>query len=147
MPSRTRSVAVSPGRWSRPTAERAGRVPTRTTGDVGERLAARYLAAEGYDILDRNWRAGRLEIDLVARTGDTVAFVEVKTRRAGVQPPSEALAPAQRRRIRHAAGAWLRRNPGVGAEFRFDVVAVELGRGGGCRIEHIPDAFYGEDAV
>lgn len=82
----------------------------------------------------------------MARTGHTVAFVEVKTRRAGVQGPSEALAPAQRRRIRHAAGAWLRRHPGIGAEFRFDLVAVALGRGGDCRIRHIPDAFYGEDA-
>ena len=82
----------------------------------------------------------------MARTGHTVAFVEVKTRRAGVQGPSEALAPAQRRRIRHAAGAWLRRHPGIGAEFRFDLVAVAFGRGGDCRIRHIPDAFYGEDA-
>ncbi|WP_419949385.1 YraN family protein [Candidatus Palauibacter sp.] len=115
-------------------------------GDLGERLAARYLEAEGYEILDRNWRAGRLEIDLVARTGRTVAFVEVKTRRPGVQRPSEALTPAQRRRIRHAAGAWLRRHPGVGAEFRFDLVAVEADRRGRCRVEHIPEAFYGEDA-
>lgn len=82
----------------------------------------------------------------MARTGRTVAFVEVKTRRAGVQRPSEALAPAQRRRIRNAAGAWLRRHPGIGAEFRFDLVAVEFDRGGRCRVEHIPDAFYGEDA-
>ena len=82
----------------------------------------------------------------MARTGHTVAFVEVKTRRAGVQGPSESLAPAQRRRIRHAAGAWLRRHPGIGAEFRFDLVAIEFGRDGGFNIEHIPDAFYGEDA-
>ena len=146
MPSRTRSVAASRSRWSPSAADDSGRVPTRRTGDLGERIAARYLVAEGYEILDRNWRAGRLEIDLVVRTGDTVAFVEVKTRRGGVQPPSEGLSPAQRRRIRHAAGAWLRRHPGVGAEFRFDLVAVALERGGRCRIEHIPDAFYGEDA-
>ena len=146
MPSPRRSVAASRGRSSSPTAERVCRVPTRATGDLGERLAARYLEAEGYEILHRNWRAGRLEIDLVARTGRTVAFVEVKTRRPGVQRPLEALTPAQRRRIRHAAGAWLRRHPGVGAEFRFDLVAVEVDGRGRCRIEHIPEAFYGEDA-
>ncbi|WP_420634073.1 YraN family protein [Candidatus Palauibacter sp.] len=146
MRSPTPSVAESPAPRFRLTAERTGcRVPARATGNLGERLAARHLAAEGYEILDRNWRVGRLEIDLVARTGDTVAFVEVKTRRSGVQSPSEALSRAQRRRIRGAAGAWIRQHPGVGTEFRFDLVAVEFDPGRSHRIEHIPEAFYGDD--
>lgn len=89
---------------------------------------------------------GRLEIDLVIRDGDTVAFVEVKTRRPGVQAPEEALSRAQRGRIRRAAGAWLGRHPGAAAEARFDVVAVEVDRRGTCRVRHIPEAFYGDDA-
>jgi len=109
-------------------------------------LAARHLADKGYEILDRNWRVGRLEIDLVVREGDTVAFVEVKTRRPGVQAPEEALSRAQRGRIRRAAGAWLGRHPGAASEARFDIVAVEVDRGGRCRVRHIPDAFYGDDA-
>ncbi len=90
---------------------------------------------------------GRLEIDLVVRSGDTVAFVEVKTRRPGVQGPDEALSRAQRGRIRRAAGAWLRRHPGAALEARFDLVAVEIDRRGAQRVRHIPEAFYGEDAL
>ena len=75
-----------------------------------------------------------------------MAFVEVKTRRPGVQAPEEALSRAQRRRIRRAAGAWLSRHPGAAAEARFDVVAVEVDHRGGCRVRHIPEAFDGEDA-
>ena len=134
---------------SPPTADRPRRVPTRTKGSLGslgERIAARHLADAGYEILDRNWRAGRLEIDLVVRAGDTVAFVEVKTRRPGVQAPAEALSRAQQRRIRRAAGAWLSRHPGAATESRFDLVAVEIDRRGACRVEHVPEAFYGDDA-
>ena len=108
-------------------------------------MAARHLADAGYEILDRNWRVGRLEIDLVVRSGDTVAFVEVKTRRSGVQPPEEALSRSQRGRIRRAAGAWLSRNPGAATEARFDLVAVEVDRRGKWRVQHIPEAFYGDD--
>ncbi len=96
-------------------------------------------------MLDRNWRVGRLELDIVTKKGDTVAFVEVKTRQCGVQAASETLRRGQRQRIRRAAGAWMRQHPGVGMEFRFDLVAVEFdGSGGAPRIEHIPGAFYGD---
>lgn len=78
--------------------------------------------------------------------GDTVVFVEVKTRRPGPQPAAEALAPAQRRHLRRAAEAWIHAHPGVGREFRFDLVVVEWSEGRASRIEHLPDAFYGDDA-
>lgn len=80
------------------------------------------------EILDRNWRSGRCEIDLVAREGDVVAFVEVKARRPGPEDPLEAVRPDQRRRILRAARAWIHAHPGVGSRFRFDVVAVALDR-------------------
>lgn len=128
-------------------AQRDGEFSRRATGDLGERLAARFLEAAGHEILDRNWRAGRAELDLVTRIGDVVAFVEVKTRRDGVQAAAEGLSPAQRRRLRRASEAWIHSHPGIGAEFRFDVVAVELDGRGVPSIEHIPDAFYGDDCV
>ena len=84
---------------------RAGARSKSKLGRLGERIAARHLADEGYEILDRNWRVGRLEIDLVIRAADTVAFVEVKTRRSGVQAPEEALSRAQRARIRRATAS------------------------------------------
>lgn len=88
----------------------------------------------------------RYEIDLVVACEGIVAFVEVKTRRPGPQPPTYALAPAQMTRIRRAGEAWIQSHPGVGREFRFDLVAVEIAGSGRARIEHIEDAFYGEHA-
>ena len=83
----------------------------------------------------------------MARDGDVVAFVEVKTRRPGVEAPIEGLSPAQRRRIRRASEAWIHAHPGVGKEFRFDLVAIDLGRAGRRRIDHIRNAYFGEEAV
>lgn len=105
------------------------------------------MQERNHEILDRNWRWGRYEIDLVTRISEIVAFVEVKTRRLGVERPDEGLAPAQRRRIRRAAEAWIHTHPGVGREFRFDLVAVEIEPAGGVRIRHLPDAFHGEHAI
>ncbi len=82
----------------------------------------------------------------MARRGDVVAFVEVKTRRRGVEGPEESLPPAQRRRIRRASEAWIHAHPGVGREFRFDLVTVEVGRGAQVHIEHHADAFFGDEA-
>jgi putative endonuclease len=54
----------------------------RATGKIGETLAASFLQLKGYQILERNWRSGRVEIDLIARKGAVIHFVEVKTRRS-----------------------------------------------------------------
>jgi len=112
----------------------------------GEALAAERLALAGLEILDRNWRSGRREIDLVAREGPVVAFVEVKARGPGPQAPLEAIGRAKRRDIRRAAEAWIHAHPGVGREFRFDAVSVEVDATGRARIEHVREAFRGEDA-
>lgn len=73
-----------------------------------------------------------------------MAFVEVKTRGRGPQRAAEALAPAQRRRIRRAAESWIHSHPGVGREFRFDLVTVDVAAGRPARVEHIEDAFHGD---
>ena len=104
------------------------------------------MEASGYRILDRNWRHGRCELDLVASKGGVVSFIEVKTRHGGAQVASEALPPAQRRRLRRAAEAWIHAHPGVGREFRFDMVAIDLTAGGPTFFDHVEDAFHGEDA-
>ena len=80
----------------------------------------------------------------MAREGDTVAFVEVKTRGPGPQAPAEALGRGQRRRLRRAAEAWIHAHPGVGREFRFDLVGIRLPEGGEPRIDHRPDAWHGD---
>ncbi|MGH7540310.1 MAG: YraN family protein, partial [Gemmatimonadota bacterium] len=111
-----------------------------------ETHAARHLEGAGHRVLDRNWRSGRRELDLVTLDGHTVVFVEVKTRRPGPQPGAEALAPRQRRHLRRAAEAWIHAHPGIGREFRFDLVVVETAPGRPPRIDHLPDAFFGDDA-
>jgi len=115
-------------------------------GRRGEAAAARYLERIGCRILARNWRAGRLELDLVVRDGSTVAFVEVKTRRPGPQLPSEAVDRRKRARIRRAAACWIARRRDGAAEYRFDVVAVRVEPGGAFRIRHFPGAFTADDA-
>ncbi|WP_418277309.1 YraN family protein [Isoptericola jiangsuensis] len=107
-------------------------------GRYGERLAERYLAAQGLEVLDRNWRGDTGEVDLVARQGRTLVVVEVKTRRGtGYGHPAEAVTPAKLRRLRRLAGQWLHEHPGSWAEVRIDVVAVVLPRSGAAQVEHL----------
>ena len=77
---------------------------TAETGRAGERAAAEYLRRAGYEICALNWRSGRYALDIVARKGDFVHFVEVKTRRAdGLTPPEAAVTPQKFRALTRAA--------------------------------------------
>ena len=117
------------------------------SGRAGEELAARWLARHGMLVLDRNWRHGRNEIDIVARDGPTIAFVEVKTRRLGPGgSPAAAVTAAKRRRLSHAAAAWIATRPDEGREFRFDIVEVTNAPGGLPLVEHWPDAFRTDES-
>ena len=112
------------------------------TGREGERIAAAWLERQGMRVLARNWRSGRLELDLVVRDGASIAFVEVKTRRLGPGgAPADAVNHAKRRRLARAAGAWIARHPCRATEFRFDVVEIILAPGGDPLVEHWIDAF------
>jgi putative endonuclease len=120
----------------------------RALGIEGEARAARHLAARGYRIVDRNVRAGGVELDLVARKGGCLVFIEVKTRRSSrFGPPELAVDHAKRRRLVRGAVAWLHEHGRSAARVRFDVVACEIsgGRTPGApvrwTIRHIPDAF------
>ncbi|MEE9208039.1 MAG: YraN family protein [Gemmatimonadota bacterium] len=116
----------------------------RRFGAWAETVAARWLRVHGFEILDRNWRYGRRELDIVALDGSTAVFVEVKARCRGPQSPLEAVSSRQRAGLRIAAEAWIHAHPGVGEEFRFDVIGVELSSVNRGRIEHVKDAFTGE---
>jgi putative endonuclease len=104
----------------------AGSCPAHiAAGRLGEEAACAYLAASGMRILARNWRAGHLELDIIAQDNGTIVFAEVKTRAAqGLESPHEALTPAKRSRLVRAAGMWLSSNDMWDRPCRFDLVCV-----------------------
>ena len=111
-------------------------------GRAGEAAAARHLEARGHRILDRGFRARDGEIDLVTRDGDTIVFVEVKTRTGTAHGrPAEAVGALKRSRLLRAARLWLHRRHATESPCRFDVVEVLSRPGSGVVIEHLPDAF------
>ncbi len=116
-------------------------------GREGEAIAARHLEDAGWTVLERNYRAGRNEVDLIVRRGRTVAFVEVKARRGdGFGHPLEAITERKRGEIAKVARAWLRARGGLrGLSLRFDAVAVRFGAARDPsetpRIEHVADAW------
>jgi len=110
-------------------------------GIKGEDLAAEFLKKAGYRILNRNWRAGKLEIDIIAENNDFIVFAEVKTRSEDFQMhPLTALTKDKQRSLIYAADAYIKRN-NVNKEGRFDVISV-IKTGETYSIEHIEDAFY-----
>jgi putative endonuclease len=115
----------------------------RTLGAAGEEAAAAWLQAHGYGILARNTRTRYGEIDLVARAGDLVVFVEVKSRTSTrFGHPTEAIAPHKRRRLARLAAAFVQSRRLGDCQVRFDAVAVYVDATGRVRaIEHVPDAF------
>lgn len=123
-------------------------IARQQTGRLAEELAAQVLARSGWRVLERNTRTRFGEIDIVARDGRTLVFVEVKAARAGQGPygdrPELAVGREKQRRLRRLAAAWLaggRSQPGWD-RIRFDVVAVSYGqRGELVRYEHLSDAF------
>jgi putative endonuclease len=111
-------------------------------GRACEHLAARYLEERGWRILERNYRCGHREIDLIARREDCVAFVEVKGRHAAWQGDAlEAITWRKRREIERVARQWLARFGRPGLTCRFDAIAVRVGHAGQREIEHVPDAW------
>jgi putative endonuclease len=112
------------------------------TGAEGEQLACRYLEAHGFEVLERNWKHGNLELDLVAREGRFLVFVEVKTRSSNLHgEPEEAVKKGKRAKLIKAANAYIQAS-GCDLAARFDIVSVILHPAGKPYIHHIPDAFY-----
>lgn len=109
-------------------------------GGFGERVACRYLVSQGLVLLDRNWRTRAGELDVVARDGADVVFVEVKTRSSTrFGQPVEALVPAKVRRLRTLARMWLSDNDVRCERVRFDVISVLVGRS--VAVQHLRGAF------
>ena len=121
-----------------------GRDDRQGLGRRGEELAAQQLAAKGYQILARNWRCETGELDLVAREGECLVLVEVRTRRGrSMGSPEESITAAKQARLIALGEAYVQENDWRG-DWRIDVVAIEMGRQGRVlRIDHYENAVTG----
>ena len=130
----------------------------RRLGTLGERAAARYLFFHGYFIKARNYTGGKgfdlPEIDIIAQKGDTVAYVEVKTRTLGAENPNEprpasAVTPEKQRKIIQTA-AFHKSWNAKGKKMRFDIIEVYVenknGKAKVCDIKHLQGAFTKDTA-
>ncbi len=109
-------------------------------GRKGEALAVEYLINKGFIILERNYKYGRLEIDIIGQIKNTIVFVEVKTRRSKRYGyPEEAVDDKKTDHILSCADHFIYQNQWNG-DIRFDIISVILKPE--ISIEHIEDAFY-----
>jgi len=106
-------------------------------GLAGEQRAIRYLLSRGWEVVAHRFRAGRIELDVVARRGSLVAFIEVKARRDGAfGSPFEAVTGAKRRELVRAARVWVDRFGRPTDVYRFDCIGLTDNT-----LEHLEDAF------
>jgi len=107
-------------------------------GKFGEDIASQFLVSHGYQILSRNWRSDRVELDIIARDAHTIVFCEVKTRQSATYGlPAEAITRVKRSNLRRAALLWLSSNSESRAPIRFDVIAITLDDQSAPHITHI----------
>ncbi|MEO8393610.1 MAG: YraN family protein [Chloroflexota bacterium] len=109
-------------------------------GKQGEQIAAAYLEGQGYTLIEANWHAPQGEFDLIMREGDTLVFVEVKTRKAGIEAAFESISPRKKRILEQLVYHYLTEKQ-VDSDWRIDVIAVTLAPKGQPVIEHVQDAF------
>lgn len=105
-------------------------------GKSGEDAAVSYLEAEGYVILDRNWRCGHKELDIVCTDGKLIVVVEVKTRLNGEEYPAELLDAGKKRNLLRAGAAYIK-SKGIEKELRFDLILLT---GENLKLMHYPEA-------
>jgi len=114
-------------------------------GDAGEEIATRELVRRGYVVRERNWRCPEGELDMVAEQGETLVFVEVRTRRGDrFGTPEESITLAKRAHLIAAAQAYLQAHSLQDRDWRIDVVAVEMSAQGQLRrVDVIENAIEG----
>lgn len=114
---------------------------TREKGSAAEEIAVKYLLEKGYEILEQNWYSQHQEIDIIARKGGIIAFIEVKSLYSNyLREPYQSVNRNKQRLIISAANAYIRKH-NVNDEVRFDIISILLGKHE-PQIEHIENAFY-----
>ncbi len=116
----------------------------RSLGRRGEGLATTYLEKKGYLILQRNYRGGGGEMDIVAQEGDCLVFVEVRTRSTREYgTPEESITPSKAQRLIEVAQGYLQEQGESGREWRIDLVAIHWS-GDSYWVNHIVNAVTGD---
>lgn len=110
-------------------------------GKKGEQLAVEHLSSKGYDIIERNYRFDKAEVDIIALKAETLAIVEVKTRSTiDFGDPQDFVKPKQIKNLVKAVHEYVTEND-LDVEVRFDIVAI-VKKGNAYNIEHLENAFY-----
>ncbi len=118
----------------------------RALGDFGERVAVQHLKAKGYRIVDLNHRRREGEIDIIARTDDVLAFVEVRCRRGSLMGTAvQSLSRTKQRRLVALAGAYGLERTDLPEQRRIDVVAIDVAADGRVlSVSHVEGAVWDE---
>ena len=110
-------------------------------GNKGEQIAARHLIKNNYEIIERNWRTGRLEVDIIAKKKNEIIFVEVKTRNTSYYGfPENAVNWKKKKFLYSAANSYIFRK-NIKLDVRFDIISIIIEKGT-FELEHIEDAFF-----
>ncbi|MBM3920300.1 MAG: YraN family protein [Sphingomonadales bacterium] len=115
---------------------------SQQTGENGESQAAEFLLYKGFEVLHRNWRTGHLEIDIIAKDGNRIIFIEVKSRydKSGNMHPEDMVNAGKQKKLILAAQRYLRKFPHDGP-LRFDVISIVL-TSFSRHLYYHPDAFF-----
>jgi putative endonuclease len=118
----------------------------KTTGMIGEKLAADFLMKQGYEIVETNYRCKEGEVDIIARDGDCLVFVEVRAKSGNTfGSPEESVTARKKEHLKNVAIRYQETHDGLPTQWRIDFVAVELDREGKPRrIEVVKDAVDGD---
>lgn len=110
-------------------------------GKQGEQFAVEYLQKQGYEILETNWTFQKAEIDIIAKKGDTLAVIEVKTRSStAFGLPQDFVKPKKIKLLVKAVDEYTIKND-LEADIRFDIIALQK-HNNTFKIEHLEDAFF-----
>ena len=112
------------------------------TGKHGEELALELLVSKGFKILETNWRYRRSEVDIIAKEGEVLVFIEVKTRSFDYFGRPETFVDKKKEKLLALAASEYMRLTGHEWAIRFDVVSVLLKNENEWVVEHLPDAFF-----
>ncbi|MFZ4544116.1 MAG: YraN family protein [Saprospiraceae bacterium] len=111
-------------------------------GKTGEELAAQFLILKGYEIVDRNWRYKRAELDIVAKKDEKLIFIEVKTRSSDYfGSPEQFVHFRKRQLLSRAAGAYILSHNHDWL-IRYDIIAILYNEDGTYSLTHFEDAFF-----